>query len=132
MYLVYLLFIMRKTNVGRAWRYQRGNQDSYIVEEQTTQWPKEKVQKDKQRSIKHTHKTTDRVTRTPLKTGNLHTGRSLFFLIKKRCAFTNGLYNLGLLLLSLFLFKSDFTNMILHYHSYHTDQLFITFSLVMC
>ena len=38
-------------------------------EEQTTQWPKEKVQKDKQRSTKHTHKTKDRVTRTPLKTG---------------------------------------------------------------
>ena len=37
-------------------------------EEQTTQWPKEKVQKDKQRSTKHTHKTKDRVTRTPLKT----------------------------------------------------------------
>jgi len=37
-----------------------------------TQWPKEKVQKDKQRSTKHTkhtYKTNDRVTRTPLKTG---------------------------------------------------------------
>jgi hypothetical protein len=41
----------------------------YIEEEQTTQWPKEKGQKDKQRSIKHTHRTKDRVTRTPLKTG---------------------------------------------------------------
>jgi hypothetical protein len=30
---------------------------------------KEKVQKDKQRSTKHTYKTKDRVTRTPLKTG---------------------------------------------------------------
>ena len=30
---------------------------------------KEKVQKDKQRSTKHTHKTKDRVTWTPLKTG---------------------------------------------------------------
>ena len=30
---------------------------------------KEKVQKDKQRSTKHTHKTKVRVTRTPLKTG---------------------------------------------------------------
>ena len=40
----------------------------FIEEEQTTQWPKEKVQKDKQRSTKHTHKTKDRVTRTPLKT----------------------------------------------------------------
>ena len=40
-----------------------------MEEEQTTQWPKEKVQKDKQRSTKHTHKTKDRVTRTPLKPG---------------------------------------------------------------
>jgi len=30
---------------------------------------KEKVQKDKQRSTKHTYETKDRVTRTPLKTG---------------------------------------------------------------
>jgi hypothetical protein len=43
----------------------------FIEEEQTTQWPKEKVQKDKQRSTKHTYKTKDRVTRTPpgVKTG---------------------------------------------------------------
>ena len=33
--------------VQRVWRYQRGNQNRYIEEEQTTQWPKEKVQKDK-------------------------------------------------------------------------------------
>ena len=40
-----------------------------MEEEQTTQWPKEKGQKDKQRSTKqHTRKTKDRVTRTPLKT----------------------------------------------------------------
>ena len=45
-----------------------GNQNPYI-DEQTTQWPKEKVQKDKQRSTKHTYKTKDRVTRTALKTG---------------------------------------------------------------
>jgi hypothetical protein len=32
-----------------------------------TQWPKEKGQMDKQRSLKHTHKTKDRVTRTLLK-----------------------------------------------------------------
>jgi len=37
--------------------------------EQTTQRPKEKVQRDKQRSTKHTHQTKDRVTGTPLKTG---------------------------------------------------------------
>jgi hypothetical protein len=41
---------------------QRGNQNPYIEEEQTTQWPKEKVQKDKQRSTKHTYKSKDRVT----------------------------------------------------------------------
>ena len=39
-----------------------GNQNPYIEEEQTTQWSKEKVQKDKQRSTKHTYKTKDRVT----------------------------------------------------------------------
>ena len=43
------------------------NQNPYIEEEQTTQWPNEKVQKDKQRSIIHTYKIKDRVTRTPLK-----------------------------------------------------------------
>ena len=46
-----------------------GNQNPYIEEEQTTQWSKEKVQKNKQRSTKHTYKTKDRVTRTPLKIG---------------------------------------------------------------
>jgi hypothetical protein len=35
-----------------------------IEEEQTTQWPKEKIQKDKQRSTRHTYKTKDRVTGT--------------------------------------------------------------------
>ena len=50
-------------------RYQRGNQDPHIAEEQTIQWPKEKVQKDNQRSTKHTHIIKDRVTRNPLKTG---------------------------------------------------------------
>jgi hypothetical protein len=39
-----------------------GNQNPYFEEEQTAQWPKEKGQKDKQRSTKHTHKTKDRVT----------------------------------------------------------------------
>jgi hypothetical protein len=41
----------------------------FVEEEQTTQWPKEKGQKDKQRSAKHIYKTKDRVTRTPLKPG---------------------------------------------------------------
>jgi hypothetical protein len=38
----------------RVWIYQRVYQSPYIEEEQTTQWPKEQVQKDKQRSTKHT------------------------------------------------------------------------------
>jgi hypothetical protein len=43
----------------------KDNQNPHIEEEQTTQWPKEKVQKDKQRFTKHTHRTKDRVPRTP-------------------------------------------------------------------
>ena len=57
------------STIRRVWRYQRGNQNPYIEEQQTTQWPKEKVQKDKQRSKKHSYKARDRVTRSPLKTG---------------------------------------------------------------
>ena len=53
----------------RVWRYQRGNHNPYIEEEQTIQWPKEKVQKDRQRSTKHSYKIIDRVTWTPLKSG---------------------------------------------------------------
>ena len=59
-----MLFINRKSlKIPKG-----GNQNPYI-EGQTTQWPKEKMQNDIQRSTKHTHKTKDRVTRTPLKTG---------------------------------------------------------------
>jgi hypothetical protein len=53
----------------RVRRYQSGNQNPYIEEEQTTQWPNEKVQKDTQRSTKHTQKTKYQLTRTPLKPG---------------------------------------------------------------
>ena len=35
---------------------KRGNQNPYIEEVHTTEWTKEIVQKDKQRSTKHTHK----------------------------------------------------------------------------
>ena len=40
-----------------------------ISKKKTTQWPKEKVQKDKQRSTKNTYKTKNRVTQIPLQTG---------------------------------------------------------------
>ena len=56
-------------NFKKSLKRPKGNQNSYIEEEQTIQWPKEKEQKDKQRSTKHTHKTKDRVTRIPQKTG---------------------------------------------------------------
>ena len=62
-------FLFATYILRRVWRYQRGNQNPYIEEEQTTQWPNEKWQKDKQRSTKHTYKTKDRVTRTPQKPG---------------------------------------------------------------
>ena len=47
---------------------KEGNLNLYIEEEQTTQWPKEKVQNDRQRSTNHTYKTKDQVTWTPIKT----------------------------------------------------------------
>ena len=69
---VFILLILDLSSsmfpIRRAKRYQRGNQNPYIEEKQTAQWPKEKVQKNKQRSTKHTHKTKDRVTWTPQKT----------------------------------------------------------------
>ena len=40
-----------------------------IEYEQITQWPEEKEQKDNDQQ-NNTHKTEDRVTRTPLKTGS--------------------------------------------------------------
>ena len=51
-------------------RYERGNQNPYIEEENTTKWPKEKVQRTNNDLKKHTNRTKDRITRTPLKTGD--------------------------------------------------------------
>jgi hypothetical protein len=45
------LYINLRQELRRVWRYQGGNQNSYI-EEQTTSSPIERVQKDKQRSTK--------------------------------------------------------------------------------
>jgi hypothetical protein len=65
MYNFYFSLSTRQNNrkqsirVRRALRYQRVNQNPYIEEEQTTQWPKEKVQKDKKRSTKPKHKNKD-------------------------------------------------------------------------
>ena len=59
-------YAMNMNEWRRAWIYQRGNQNPYI-EEQSKQWPTENVQKDKQRSTTHAHKTKDQETRIPLK-----------------------------------------------------------------
>ena len=48
-----------------------------MAKRQTTQWPKEKGQKDKQISTKHTNKTRDQVTRPPLKTGDVLKGKTV-------------------------------------------------------
>jgi len=61
---------LKKDRQRRVWRYQRGNHNLYIGDEQTTQWPNEKVQKDEQWSTKHTHKTKDRVKWTSPRTGD--------------------------------------------------------------
>jgi hypothetical protein len=55
-------------SLRRLWTHQRGYQNPHIEVGKTTQWPKETGQKDQQRSTNITHKTKDRVTRTPLKT----------------------------------------------------------------
>jgi hypothetical protein len=47
------MLIPAKSCLKQTYNYTKGNKNLYI-EEQTTQWPKEKVQKDKQRSTKHT------------------------------------------------------------------------------
>ena len=62
-------FRAENTDINKkSLKISKGNQNPYI-EERATQWLKEKVQTDKQRYTKHTYKTKDRVTRTPLKTG---------------------------------------------------------------
>ena len=40
----------------RVWRYQRGNQNPYIEEEQTTQWPNEKSTKEQTTIYKTLHR----------------------------------------------------------------------------
>jgi len=41
--------------IRRVWRCKRGHQNPYIEEEQTTQWPKEKGQKEKQNDLQNIH-----------------------------------------------------------------------------
>ena len=60
------------TTCKKSLKTPKGGNQNQNKEEQTTQFPKEKVQKDKQRSTKHTYTTKDRVTQTPLRTGGEH------------------------------------------------------------
>ena len=55
--------------VKEEFKDTKGVSRIHISKKKRTQLQNEKVQKDKQRSTKHTHKTKDRVTQTPLKTG---------------------------------------------------------------
>jgi len=48
----------------------KGQSESVNRERTDNTMAKRKGQRDKQRSTKHTHKTNDRVARTPLKTGD--------------------------------------------------------------
>ena len=50
------VLVLNQSKSIRRVKIPKGYQNPYI-EEQTTQWPKETVQKDKQRPTKHTHKT---------------------------------------------------------------------------
>ena len=59
----------RRTDNTMTKRQKNRQHNDKKTEEHTTQWQKEKVQRDKQRSTIHTHKTKDRATWTPLKTG---------------------------------------------------------------
>ena len=64
--------ILHQPNVSmstkKSLKYQRGNKNPYIEEEQKTQGSKDKVQQKKPRSTKHTYKSKALVTWTPLKT----------------------------------------------------------------
>ena len=51
----------KSLKIPKVIRIRKSNKDR-------AQWPKEKELKEKQRSIKHTHKTKDRVTQIPQKT----------------------------------------------------------------
>jgi len=60
------MFMLSFIFVRRVYRCQRGN-ENLLFEGHRTQWQQEKEQTYKQRSTKHTHKTKDRVTQTPIK-----------------------------------------------------------------
>ena len=64
-------YMLDLLNFKKSLKIPKGYSESESVNRRRTNntMEKEKGQKDKQRSTKHTHKTKDRVTRTPLKPG---------------------------------------------------------------
>ena len=61
--------VMNNLSLRRVWRYQRGHQNLYKSKKyKHHNGQKKKLQNYKQPSTKHTHKTKDRVTQTPLNT----------------------------------------------------------------
>jgi hypothetical protein len=54
----------------RAWRHQRGNQNPEIEEGETTQWPNEKGQRDKQRTKVGYHDVAKILLKVALSTKN--------------------------------------------------------------
>jgi hypothetical protein len=66
---MFFLLIMCFVSLKKSLKIPKGQSESVYRRRMTTQRPKEKVQKDKERSTRHTYKTKDRVTRTPLKPG---------------------------------------------------------------
>ena len=53
----------------KSWKIPKGQSEFVYRRRTDNTMAKRKVQKDKQRSTKHTYKTKDPVTRTPVKTG---------------------------------------------------------------
>ena len=62
--------------IRRVWLYKRGYHNLYIEEEQTTQWPKEKVQKDKQQVPFFPSETHELYSYSLLQKKMSHNGRS--------------------------------------------------------
>jgi hypothetical protein len=62
-----------ESGIKKSLKIPKGQSECvYRSRADNTMAKRKKVQKDKQRSTKHTYKTKDRVTRTPLKTGGEH------------------------------------------------------------
>jgi hypothetical protein len=96
---LYTLYISLHRWYKKSWKIPKGgNQNPQIKKGQTTQWPKEKVWKDKQRSTKHTHK--NRSSNTNLTKNREWTQVVTFSVVDYELEPLSGLYNVYLLLTS--------------------------------